>query len=63
MSSDADPKPQFQEDAVCEVCGKYGAYIFAGKALCADCYEAGGSCCPGFGPAQEKSSKKGADDR
>jgi hypothetical protein len=61
MSSDTDPKPQFQEEAVCEVCGKYGAYVFDGKTLCVDCYEAAGSCCPEFGPAQGNSSEKGTD--
>lgn len=42
-------KPQFDENAVCEVCGKYGAYQFGERWLCAECYEAMGSCCPEFG--------------
>src|SRR5688572_28065419 len=45
VSSETERKPRLQEDAVCEVCGKYGAYVFDGKTLCVDCYEAAGSCC------------------
>ena len=61
MSSDTDRKPQFQEEAICEVCGKYGAYIFDGKTLCADCYEAAGSCCPEFGPGARELVREGPD--
>jgi hypothetical protein len=33
------------ENAVCEVCGKFGAYKFDDQNLCADCYQEKGSCC------------------
>jgi hypothetical protein len=40
---------QFDERATCERCGRFGAYLFDGEALCAECYETRGSCCPEFG--------------
>jgi hypothetical protein len=40
---------QFNENAVCDVCGRFGAYEFDGKRLCAECYESRGSCCLEFG--------------
>jgi hypothetical protein len=40
---------KFDEKAVCEVCGRFGAYLFDGERLCAECYEGRGSCCPEFG--------------
>lgn len=46
MSSDTEQKLPFEDEAVCEVCGRFGAYLFEGKTLCAECYEASGSCCP-----------------
>ena len=45
MSSDTEQKLRFEEEAVCEVCGIFGAYLFEGKTLCGECYEASGSCC------------------
>jgi hypothetical protein len=33
----------------CDECGRFGAYNFAGRHLCAECYQAGCSCCPEFG--------------
>ncbi len=33
------------ENAVCEVCGKFGAYALGDQFLCADCYQEKGSCC------------------
>jgi len=42
-------RPQPDEGPVCERCGRFGAVDFAGKKLCADCYEQIGSCCPEFG--------------
>jgi hypothetical protein len=38
----------FNENEVCEVCGKYGALAYDGRKLCAECYESSGSCCPEF---------------
>ena len=35
------------ENAVCETCGKFGAYRFGDASLCLDCYEESGSCCAG----------------
>jgi hypothetical protein len=42
------PVPR-REDAVCEECGRYGAFEFDTRTLCADCYAVCGSCCPEFG--------------
>jgi hypothetical protein len=39
---------KFQENATCEVCGRYGAFQFD-RFVCVDCYEASGSCCLEFG--------------
>jgi hypothetical protein len=39
---------RFDEEAACEQCGRFGAYQFDGKLLCAECYEQHGSCCPEF---------------
>lgn len=39
----------FKEHLECDVCGKFGAFEFDGRKLCAGCYEASGSCCPEFG--------------
>lgn len=36
---------KFDENATCESCGVFGAYLFDGKHLCAECYGARGSCC------------------
>jgi hypothetical protein len=33
------------ENAVFEECGKFGAYKFGERYLCADCYQSAGSCC------------------
>lgn len=40
---------QFDENIVCDVCGRFGAFDFGGEHLCADCYEARASCCLEFG--------------
>ncbi|HVU26441.1 MAG TPA: hypothetical protein VHG71_01735 [Verrucomicrobiae bacterium] len=37
------------ENAACDGCGKFGAYHFDGRTLCAECYTGCGSCCPEFG--------------
>ncbi len=36
---------KFDENVPCEICGRFGAYLFDGEHLCADCYETRGSCC------------------
>lgn len=36
-------------NAVCDTCGKYGAYHLGERALCGECYAGCGSCCPEFG--------------
>ncbi len=40
---------QFNASAVCDVCGRFGAFEIGAQHLCTDCYEAKGSCCPEFG--------------
>ncbi len=40
---------QFDENAVCETCGRFGAFNLGGEWLCAECYEGRASCCPEFG--------------
>lgn len=37
------------DEAVCDVCGRYGAFRLGERTLCEDCYEGCGSCCPEFG--------------
>ncbi len=39
----------FEPETPCDECGRFGAYPFAGRALCGDCYTGCGSCCPEFG--------------
>ncbi|HZT21844.1 MAG TPA: hypothetical protein VFB55_02945 [Verrucomicrobiae bacterium] len=36
-------------DAVCEICGRFGAFHLGERTLCPDCYAGCGSCCPEFG--------------
>jgi hypothetical protein len=40
---------QFNENAVCDLCGRFGAYEVDGMRVCAECYESRGSCCLEFG--------------
>lgn len=40
---------QFDPNAVCDRCHRFGAFWFSDHTLCADCYEEGGSCCLEFG--------------
>jgi hypothetical protein len=40
---------QFDDNAACAGCGRFGAYVFDAQQLCGDCYEKRGSCCPEFG--------------
>jgi hypothetical protein len=39
----------YDENVVCDRCGRFGAFRFGDKALCLECYEAFGSCCVEFG--------------
>lgn len=48
-SSEPKATPLFRADAVCGVCGRFGAYAFEGRNLCESCYVESGSCCPEFG--------------
>jgi hypothetical protein len=36
-------------NALCEGCGKFGAYHFGEVTFCLECYEGSSSCCPEFG--------------
>ena len=42
-------QPRFTEDAVCDICGRFGAFHIGERTLCENCYEGCGSCCPEFG--------------
>ena len=37
------------ENVVCDVCGRFGAYEMGDQHLCSDCYQSRQSCCPEFG--------------
>jgi hypothetical protein len=51
---------RFDENAACEQCGRFGAYLFDGKLLCGECYEQHGSCCPEFeGRKQQEEAAAG----
>ena len=39
----------YDETAGCDGCGKFGAFDFGGRFLCAVCYEEAGACCPELG--------------
>lgn len=41
--------PDSQAETACDLCGRFGAFVVAGRRLCADCYVNSGSCCPEFG--------------
>ncbi len=41
---------RFDENAVCDRCGRFGGYVFAAERLCLECYETRGSCCSEFEP-------------
>ena len=45
----ADSRLEMDPNAVCESCGRFGAFQFGERTLCQDCYTACGSCCPEFG--------------
>jgi hypothetical protein len=40
---------QYKADAVCDACGRFGAFDFCDEHLCSDCYSERGSCCLEFG--------------
>ena len=44
---------RLQEDATCDLCGRFGAYEFGECKLCDTCYEGSGSCCAQFGKEEE----------
>jgi hypothetical protein len=44
-----DDKLRLDENAACDRCGKFGAYVIDDRALCPECYAGSGSCCPEFG--------------
>lgn len=44
-----DQKTQLDENAVCDNCGRSGAFVFGDHHLCIDCYQGRCSCCPEFG--------------
>lgn len=49
LNTEIKPDPQ----RTCDKCGRYGAYDFGEKKLCADCYGTSCSCCPEFGGAED----------
>ena len=49
VKQEENDRVKFVEDAVCERCGKFGAFQFQDSVLCSDCYQGCGSCCPEFG--------------
>ena len=55
--------PSFDEGAVCDRCGKFGAYAFEGRTLCTDCYAQSCSCCPEFGADDLSRPQKSAERR
>lgn len=44
-SPSTSSKPRLRDDLECGRCGRAGAYAFAGKTVCLDCYASCGSCC------------------
>ena len=55
-------KVQFDENATCARCGRFGAFVFEEDKLCADCYEIRGACCPEFGGDDLTAGKEPAAD-
>ncbi len=54
MNTEQDRFPErepdeWQADAQCELCGRFGALRMADRLLCPDCCANSGSCCPEFG--------------
>lgn len=48
---------RLNENIPCAECGRFGAFPFDGIALCGDCYEQRGSCCPERTPAEKANSE------
>ncbi len=46
------------EEITCDVCGRYGAYAFEGRSLCADCCATAGSCGPGGDESDKREDAK-----
>ncbi|HEX5400374.1 MAG TPA: hypothetical protein VFY06_15105 [Verrucomicrobiae bacterium] len=46
--SETDGQVRLDENAACDVCGKFGAFHFGERTLCPECYTGCGSCCPEF---------------
>lgn len=49
---------QKDEQLTCDKCGRFGAFDFGEKKLCADCYGTSCSCCPEFGCEDEATAKE-----
>jgi hypothetical protein len=49
MVKEESKDTSLDENAVCERCGKFGAYHLGESTLCEDCYSGWGSCCLEFG--------------
>jgi hypothetical protein len=45
MPSEPSPPSFYDPNAVCEDCGRTGAFRFATATLCTDCYQQRGACC------------------
>jgi hypothetical protein len=45
----AEERIEVDENAVCESCGRFGAYRIGERTLCPECYTECGSCCLEFG--------------
>jgi hypothetical protein len=48
INQSADPI-RFDDAAICDACGRFGAFHIGQRTLCQDCYHGSGSCCPEFG--------------
>lgn len=55
---DGQNEIQFDQNAMCDRCGRYGAYELDGRRLCLDCYQTFGSCCPEFGAEDQTGEKR-----
>jgi hypothetical protein len=54
---------RLDENIPCAECGRFGAFPFDGVALCGDCYEQRGSCCPERAPVEETNSETEVESR
>ena len=46
------------DDTPCDQCGRYGAWLIDGRALCDDCYAEAGTC--GAAPDDDPRAKPGS---